>query len=608
MCGIIAGNINVNNKEIITSLDLMSHRGPDNKNYIKLDNIFLAHARLSIVDIVGGQQPLVNEDNSIFAIVNGEFYDYEEIRKDLINKGHILKTKSDSEILIHLYEEYGVNCLKYLHGEFAFILYDKRYNRWFCGRDRMGIRPLQYYFKDNVFIIGSEVKSILAFNKVKTEFDRESYWFSQHLQYLPLDKTLFKNINMIKPGHYLIIEGDSYPLQYEYWSLKSIKEIDNINFNEAKEKVIYLLEKSVKKRIPKEVKWATHLSGGIDSSIITSLAANYNNNVSSFTISFIDDDFYNEYEYAEETAKHLGVNLISIPLSFQDMIEAIPMSVYHAEGLSINGHIGAKYILNQEIRKNGFKVALSGEGSDEIFMGYSHLKQDYLTYNALNNMEKSYLKGFQLPDDNMLDLSILQEKNGFIPTWIKAKSSMAYKFRNLWHDNFKYDDIYEKIIPDLKNYSSNLKSSSGIWSQYCLSGYILKVLDDAQSMAHSIEGRLPFLDTELIEFMYSVPDNIYFYNDIEKGLLREGFKNKLPERIIKKTKQSFMSPPINRFLSNKQFQLLMEEYIYENKNFKNMELFDFSKLRLMLNNNKENSVEPILMTILCTGILLKKFF
>lgn len=612
MCGIVCGLSNtLIPSEIEESLRKINHRGPDEQDYYLSQDFFIGHTRLSIVDLQGGHQPLWNEDNTIVAVVNGEFYDYEEQRRLLINKGHKFRTNSDSEMLVHLYEEFGGKCLEHIHGEFCFVLYDTNKKTWFCARDRIGIRPLQYFYKDGAFFIASESKSLMAFNQVKTQsgFDRESFWFSQHMQYLPLDKTLFSHINMIKPGHYLIVESGKEPIQHEYWNLKNIEQQSGISFSEAKEKVHYLLNKAVDKRLPEEVKWATHLSGGIDSSLVTALARQKSNyQTTAFTIKFTDDSFYDESIFAQETANFLNVDLVSIPVSFTDMIKAIPAAVYHAEGLSINGHLGAKYILNKIIKEHGFKVALSGEGSDEIFMGYSHLKQDYLTEHALQKMEKDYLTGFQLPDSHIMDLSAIQEKLGFVPTWIQAKSSMAYKFQPLWNKDFHFDtNPYSEIVSDLTGYSSNLKASSASWAKYCLNGYILKVLDDAQAMAHSIEGRLPFLDTELMEYVYSLPDDVYFHNNIEKGLLREGFKGELPNSIIHKTKQSFMSPPINRFLDNKEFIELIEEYILENKTLADLRLFDMDKLKELIytGNRGQMNLEPIIMTLLCTGIITK---
>lgn len=607
MCGILCGFMHkVNQQEIAKGLELLHHRGPDEKNMTIIDNVFLGHTRLSIVGIQNGTQPIFNENKTISAVVNGEFYHYQEIKKHLIQKGHTFYTLTDSEILIHLYEEYGVDCLQYLHGEFAFVLYDKNKKQWFCARDRIGIKPLQFYYKDKMFLIASEAKAIAQFHRVETGFNKEAFWFSQHLQYLPLNQTLFQNIEMIKPAHYLIIQENGFPKQFEYWSLKNI-EVKKTNFQKAKEKAVELLTQSVEERIPKEVDWATHLSGGIDSSIVTAIASKNQSKMKAFTIQFTDDSFYDESDYAQETANFLKIELIKIPVSFHDLMKKFVPAIYHAEGLSINGHLGAKYILNEEIHKQGIKVVLTGEGSDEIFMGYSHLKQDYLSSHALKQMEKQYLSGVQLPDGKTLNLDVIQNYMGFVPTWIQAKASMGYKWKSLWNESFIHEqDPYQIIIEDLEGFASPLKASSASWMKYCLGGYILKVLDDAQSMAHHIEGRLPFLDTELIEYLYSLPDDIYFYKDIEKGLLRKGFKNQLPNKIIHKTKQSFMSPPMNRYLHNKDFKLMIEEYVLENKKLQNLELFDKKKMmNYFQQDNIHPNIEPIIMTLLSVGIFVK---
>ena len=612
MCAIVCGQTNnLNKEEVFNSLKIVNYRGPDDTDAIFINNIFLGHNRLSIVDVKNGKQPLSNEFNTIFACVNGEFYNYLEIKQSLKKKGHIFKTNSDSEILIHLYEEYGTECLKYLNGEFSFVLYDKLKNKWFLARDRFGIRPLQYYLDNKSFFVASEAKSLLQFNDVYTQFDKESFWFSQHLQYLPLDKTLFKNISMVKPAHFILIDGDSLSKkEICYWDLKNIP-ITTVSFQDAVEKSSYLLEQSVINRIPKEVSWTTHLSGGIDSSIVTSIASKNFKQDKAFTIAFTDDDFYNEHQFAQQTADYCHVDLVTIPTSFNEIINYIPIAVYHSEGLSINGHLGAKYLLNKIIKEHGYKVAITGEGSDEIFMGYSHLKQDYLSSQALKSIEKQYLTGFQLPDENTLDLSSIYNSINFVPTWLQAKSSMGYKFKQLWHKNFNFNiNPYDLIIQDLKGYSSNLKSSSSSWMKYCLNGYILKTLDDAQSMAHSIEGRLPFLDTELVEFMYSIPDELYFHENIEKSILRTLSKNKLPQTILNKTKQSFMSPPINRYLNDQNFKNLIYQYVFENNKLHDLNLFDKTKLLNLFNNKNTataNNLEPIVMTILTLGIFIDKF-
>ena len=539
MCGIICGEApRIGGTRLQAALESLIHRGPDDGGLTLFDKVFMGHRRLAIVGIDDGEQPMFNEDNSIVISVNGEFYDTEPLRRELEKKGHQFKTGSDSEVLLHLYEEHGTACLKYLHGEFAFALYDRNRKRWFCARDRAGVRPLQYHFSGSKFFIASEAKALFALG-VRPKLDRDSVWFSQHLQYLPQSGTLFEGVKMIKPGHFILVESGRLT-EHQYWNINDGQE-QGMTFDEARERAVALLEQAVARRIPQEVKWACHLSGGIDSSIVSALASQHTQDRHCFTVRFTDDAFYDETPFARETAAYLGATLHEVPASFSDILARLPDAIYHGEGLSINGHLGAKNLLNEAMRAEGFKVALTGEGADELFMGYSHLKQDYLSANSLSRMENTYLAGVQLPSGPTLDLSAVQHQLGFVPTWLAAKSSMANRFQQLWAPGFKQsgnpylDMLVESGV--LGSTVSPLKKSSSLWMQYCLSGYILKVLDDAQAMAHSIEGRLPFLDTALMEFMWQVPDALHFTDGLEKNLLRKGFAGRVPASVLEKTKQ-----------------------------------------------------------------------
>lgn len=605
MCGFIAGySKNIwNSSEVYRGLQRISHRGPDQKDVHINHSFMMAHTRLSIVGVENGKQPI--ENFGIHIVVNGEFYDYEKVKQDLLNKGFQFKTNSDSEILIYLYLLYGFECLKFLHGEFSFVLYDSRKNLWFCARDRFGVRPLVWHQSNDLLMFASEAKALCPF--IDLNLDKNSLWFSQHFQYLPQDKTLFENINMLKPAHFLFIQN-GITREINYWVPP--RENNQDSLADATDKIEYLLSQAVEKRIPKEVKACTHISGGIDSSSISYLASQHNI-TDCFTISFTDDGFYNEVNEAKLTTDKIGSNLHVVEVNLEQIIESIPKAIYHAEGLSINGHLGGKYLLNKAIHEAGFKVALSGEGSDEIFMGYSHLKQDYLSSNALSKMEQSYLSGVQLPSGENLDLQDIEEHFGFLPTWLKAKSSMAHKFSQLWSYSFSqrispnHDFIRQSQTP---NYSK-LKKSSFLWARYCLAGYILKVLDDAQSMAFSVEGRLPFLDTELAQYVWSLPDEYYFNGNIEKSILRNIMKDKLPVSITQKTKQSFMSPPITRALQNPKLKDMIYSMVF-NDAFNSQKIFDKEKIETQLKKWEENPTpesEPILMTILSISTLCKGF-
>lgn len=613
MCGLLCGespDAQVRAK-LEGALQTLNHRGPDGAGRATFGNVFMGHTRLAIVDVENGTQPLYNEDQSIFACVNGEFYDFEVLREKLRGEGHVFRTESDSEILIHLYENHGTDCLRFLHGEFAFALYDKNQRRWFCARDRMGIRPLQYFNRGNDFFVASEAKALLALG-VPARLNRQSLWFAQHLQYLPQAETLFQDVHMVKPGHFLLAEEGAVR-QFEYWSLNHVAE-KSISFDDAKDRAVELLSQAVACRVPREVNWACHLSGGVDSSVVSALSQKYPGSGHCFTIQFTDDAFYDESDVALETARHIGAELHQVPVSFGDVLGSLPSAIYHAEGLSINGHLGAKNLLNKAIREAGFKVALSGEGADEIFMGYSHLKQDYLSAKALSGMEQQYLGGVQLPEGATLDLSLIEKELGFIPTWIAAKSSMAYKLKPLWNADFQQvSNPYADLLAEsgiLGHQVSRLKKSSSLWMNYCLSGYILKVLDDAQAMAHGIEGRLPFLDTALMEFMWSVPDAHYFHEGQEKGLLRQGFRSILPARVVQKPKQSLMSPPMHRALKQRQHSETIKGWLLDNPHFANQGVFERRALEAFLcraATAEGAGTEPILMTLVSLALFCESF-
>ena len=611
MCGFVAGyKPNLTKEEIISSLNTILHRGPDGNNFTIIKNTnFLAHSRLAIVgDYL---QPISNEDNSIFAVVNGEFYLWEKIAKQLKSKNHLFKTNTDSEILIHLYEEYKFNCLKFLRGEFSFVLYDKKNDLWFIAKDRFGTKPLNYFLNNDSFLVSSEAKALFSFNLEK-KLNKDSLFFSQHFQYLPLNDTLFKNIHTIAPGFYAVIKNHKID-KYNYWQKEQEEnKLNKINsFHEASDQIIEILNESVKIRIP-QVNWATHLSGGIDSSIVSLLASqNSKKNIDCFTVSFTDDQFYNELFLAQKMADFIGARLNVVEVDYAKMLSVLPRAIYHAEGLTINGHLGAKYLLNQEIKNKNFKVALSGEGSDELLMGYSHLKNDYL--GQVTQMEQSYLHGIQLPSSQILNNN-LNQKFKVTPTWIMAKLSIAYKLSHFWskdfYSNFQPEQIFfNETRQSIRLTRSNLRNAANLWIKYCLSGYILKVLDDAQSMAHSIEGRLPFLDTEVALFTNKINNKLFFKNNIEKAILRHAFKNRLPPEIINKTKQSFMAPPLQNAFKIPQNTEFIYDHLF-NKYFLELNLFDKNKINLFLTklqNDFTPEMEPVLMTLLSIAILSKEF-
>ena len=618
MCGIVCGQSSnpSHAAKLPQALAAIAHRGPDGQAFAQLGDAFFAHARLAIVGGAEGRQPLFSEKGDICACVNGEFYGHKAIAQGLRQRGHVLNSDSDSEILIHLYQEQGPDCLALLHGEFAFALYDARLRRWFCARDRAGAKPLCFWREGSSIIFASEAKALFAMG-IQASLDRKALWHAQHLQYLPLGSTLFEGVHALPPASMLLASSGAVEVR-AYWALGPGGDAPAMSFEEASDHAGALLGQAVSDRIPDAgIPWACHLSGGLDSSSVAALCAQEAQGgppVECFTVSFPDDPFYDEAPFALATANKLGARLTVVEARYLDMFDAISEATRHAEGLSINGHIGAKRLLNRELSRQGFKVALTGEGADEIFMGYSHLKQDMLSAQGLTAMERGYLAGVQLPSGETMDLEPLRARLGFVPTWVAAKSSMAKKFEPLWHASFHFDEnpciqmLDECGIHEPPR--SALKASSELWMRYCLGGYILKTLDDAQSMAFGIEGRLPFLDSRLMEFAWSLPDEMFFHGGIEKGLLRRCMRPLLPPEVVARTKQSFMSPPMHRSLSDPKIMALARERILGSQRLADLSVFDPKAIEAFLSRAASADApafEPILMTLLTLSSLCEEF-
>lgn len=625
MCGFIGSQTYNSMKEaMVEAIAFISHRGPDSQNILSkyfptlsIPIVSFAHARLAITGVSNGTQPIISNNQKYYALVNGEFYNYKTIKHQLAQEGYQFYTESDSELVPALYQKYGMGFIDFLEGEFSIALYDSDKNIWILARDTFGTKPLCWTFNHQGFFVASEAKAFQSLFDL--ELNKDSLFFSQNFQYLPQTKTLFKDIHMCKPGHIMTISHGKIISERNFRPLPSKQ--NNISFNEAVSTVENLLTNSVSSRIPDEVPFCAHLSGGIDSSSVCSIAKDYGLK-DAFTVSFIESDFHNELPLAQETAKFLNLNLNVVEVTQKQMLHTFGDAVYHAEGFAINGHLSATHLLNKAIKDAGFKVALSGQGSDEIFMGYSHLKKDYMDFGKLQHnqfgQEAAYISGFQIPDGQSFELPAIKNLFGFVPTWIAAKSSMANKLSQMWAEDFKNraipDDIFVSDFlsslgnENISNYSS-LHQSSLAWIKYCFTGYILKILDDAQSMAWGIENRLPFLDTQLSQFAFSLPEDIYFNGSVEKYILRTIFKDRLPSNVIDKTKQSFMSSPMVNSLQDKD----NFDYVYSvlnNSNFLSQELYSpeaVNQSLIMWRDSNNPAFEPIMMTMMGVAHLCQKF-
>jgi asparagine synthase (glutamine-hydrolysing) len=382
MCGIIAIHSAL---EPITAaalgeaLPLLTHRGPDGQRTWVSDDgqVGLGHTRLSIIDLTTGDQPIASEDERLRIVVNGEFYDFERTQRDLEGRGHRLRTRSDSEIALHLYEDHGTDCLRHLRGEFALALWDGREGRLFAARDRFGIKPLYYAQRGGVLYLASEAKALFAAG-IPARWDRTAFFRAIHHYAPPPDRSLFEGVYQVPAGHYLIASGDRIQL-VRYWDFDYPKAEDrrtSCSDAEYAERFREAMDEAVRLRLRADVPVGCYLSGGLDSCAVLGLAAAHRSDpIRAFTLSF-DRPEYDETAIAREMAELANAEFHPIPITQTELADHFAEAVAHAETIAINAHGVAKYLLSRAVRDAGYKVVLTGEGSDEILAGYPHFRRD----------------------------------------------------------------------------------------------------------------------------------------------------------------------------------------------------------------------------------------
>jgi len=570
MCGIVVSYLKknlINPHRFEKSLTLIKHRGPDSLSlHISEDkHLALGHARLSIMDLEHGTQPFFSDDGMLVSIINGEFYDFKKIRQNLIKQGYTFKTNSDSEILLPLYLEYGLDCLQHLRGEFSFIIWDKRQNILFSARDRLGIKPLYYCFENDNLHIASEIKSILALG-VPAIWNEETVYYSNHGIYQQ-ERTCFKGIYSIKPGHFVLYNLNKNELKsIKYWDLNYSKPerldhyiSDKEYFDEFRKKIT----EAVQIRLNSDVSYACYLSGGIDSTAVLALAASINAHpIDAFTIAFPNRPI-DELDLAQRTAKYLGANHYVVNATEKEMVDILPESIWHGESLVCNTHGASLFLLSKLVHQTGHKVVLTGGGADETLFGYEFFREDVIRHNLLNApqnslnsllqklRESSIAPGMTVTsDEGEYDLQGFDDDFSCIPTLLSIYMTRGNRFSKFYHRDFLssmsqshpimtfMDDIQLKQQRGL----DVLSLSSYMFSKSSLPGYILSTIGDKIEMANSIEGRVPFLDHKFVEFTQKIPNHLKINNLVEKYILRESLKDILPPWIYNRSKQPFFSP------------------------------------------------------------------
>jgi asparagine synthase (glutamine-hydrolysing) len=633
LAGIYSWKAPVTAEKIRRGTNALIHRGPDGEGIwiSPRANMGLGHRRLSIVDLSTGAQPIMSEDRKKHVIVNGEFYDHVRIREDLEKRGHVFRTRSDSEIVLHLYEEYGFNCLEHLRGEFAFVLWDDDKQLMFAARDRFGIKPLVYAVKNDAVMLASEAKALFAMG-FPAAWDEEAFFHASAMQYTPQDRTLFKGVLQLKPGHALVARGRQVET-FKYWDMDFPAEKDVERVTDEPRIIgdfAHELNEAIRLRLMADVPVCFHLSGGLDSaSVLGMAAAQTGHRLDAFTVSF-DHEGYDELSIAQEMADHSGANLHAVHVSQEDLVTNLPDAVYYGEGLAINGHLAGKYLLNRAIRVAGFKVSLTGEGSDEILAGYPHLRQDLFRHMSANDTiaaemtaqlyaTNSVSAGIQLAHGEMLPTSAVRTQMGYVPAFIEAKAALGYRVSSVLSDGFRnrfattdaFADLMRVIPPGQLAGRHPVNQSSWLWSKLALANYILRSLGDGMEMAQSVEGRLPFLDHKLFEFARRLPMSFKIRGTVEKYILREAAKPFITKTIYQRQKHPFMAPPVSRFADSRLMTMIRDTL--SSKSFAAVPFFDAAKASDLvarlptMTSQDRTAVEPVLMTMLTAHMIQERF-
>jgi asparagine synthase (glutamine-hydrolysing) len=603
MCGLIGYYSNqqpITQDRIKNALYLMRHRGPETSHHWESQNglIALGHNRLSLIGIDNGLQPIFSEDKSVVIVVNGEFYNYKTIKRNLEKKGHLFHTETDSEILIPLYREYGVKCLDHLNGEFAFILWDNKNKLFFAARDRFGIKPLFYSQYKDAFLFASEIKAILAMGAPAQWNDIAFLNFSSGL---PNQKTtLFKGINLVKPGHHILIKNGQL-CETSYWRFTP-KNHSSITYNEAVEKFRFLLEQAVLRRLTADVPVGCYLSGGIDSASILSLATKHKKDMHAFTIGF-DEPEYDESQYAETLAKHLNIKLSILKITQQDLASHYKDAIYYRESLVYQTSGVGKFLLSRHAQNHGIKAVITGEGADEILAGYPSFKEDYLM-NCLSNNNCGHLFKKLLNENKQIssayvscneypELLNIQNCLGYTPSFLKLSCEISRVTRQILSNRYlhappenhcPFNAFLSEINQQMMKGLGFVEKSQYLWSISFFPELILSYLGDRMEMAHSIEGRLPFLDAELVTFVNSLPINFKINNALTgKILLRDAMKNLVPETIRTRKKHIFSAPTISKHRHDKNAMLNLMQQVFTDHSFKKMGTHKQEKVLRLLN-------------------------
>ncbi len=570
MCGICG--FNWHDEGLIVAMnDTLAHRGPDQQGTFLHDTVSLGFRRLSIIDLSEhGNQPMFNEDQSVCLVFNGEIYNYQELRKELISRGHTFRSQADSEVILHAYEEYGRECVHRLRGMFAFAVYDLKRKILFLARDRIGIKPLYYYHKDGKFIFASEIKAILQDRSVVREVNDQAIYDYLGFEFVPAPQTMFRHINKLPSGHYLVAENGKVEIE-RYWDLTMATTPTTLSYGEAVERQKELLGEAIKSHLVSDVPLGVFLSGGLDSSSIVALMRRHiSGPIRTFTIGYHDKSF-SELDYAAIVAKHCGTEHQVLMLD-DIRPEYVEKTLYHLDEPMTDLSTVPLYLLCKQAREH-VAVCLSGEGADESYAGYDRFKAAKIAcwFNRLPApLRKQVIGGLvaRLPDQaqkkgavNMLKRFIeganLPEEGNHLRWQYFSSDTLT---NELFTDSFR-ESVTLAPFRLVREYEERCKGADRINRQiyldmrYMMTDSVLMKVDK-MSMASSLEVRVPFLDHVLVEFLASLPGSWKLKGMTTKYIFRSALEELLPAEIVHRGKQGY-SLPVKHLLRGEMKQYMI---------------------------------------------------
>jgi asparagine synthase (glutamine-hydrolysing) len=537
--------------------DAIRHRGPDDEGFYSSGQVGLGFRRLSIIDLSSGHQPLSNEDGTVWIVFNGEIYNYLTLRHELISKGHTFKTQSDTEVIVHLYEEYGVDCLQKLRGMFAFAIWDAAQKQLFMARDRVGIKPLYYYVGKTFISFASEIKAILTDPAVEREIDPAIVDRFLTYLYVPGAQTLLRNLFKLEPGHALVVKNGERK-SWRYWDLDYSSEDKHYSSRELEDQLVQLLDEAVQLHMVSDVPVGFLLSGGVDSTAMLSFAASKTDQpLSTFTIGFSSQGVVDERPYARLAAQRFGSKHYELSISPDDFASFLPSYVWYMEDPICQPPAIALYFVSK-LASEHVKVLISGEGSDEAFAGYENYRNIFwfeTIKKFLGPMRKPLGKG--MSELGRLVHSRVLTKYGPLmglkfEQYYLSRTSSPFTLFNQEGRSLYSDEMFQKVdkeysVSVTREYLEKAESFGFLDKMLYVDTHTwlpddLLVKADKMTMANSVELRVPFLDHKVLEFAARLPRNQKVRGWAMKYMAKRALKNHVPKEILDRQKMGFPVP------------------------------------------------------------------